>query len=108
MKRTIAVMTLVGSVIVVIAGIVTLILIWPAHGEQIGPRHGYNCPDFPDSRCPEAVMVSATGLWPPDDTPRANFAFLMLMFQNCRVYGYDAARDARGVQHWVSVQCDLQ
>lgn len=73
-----------------------------------GPRHGYNCPDFPDGRCPEVVNVGAQGLWPPDDGPRANWAFLALIFSACRVGAYDVPPSplGRGPVHWLWARCE--
>lgn len=79
------------------------IIVSHARSEEIKTnRHGYNCPEFPDSRCPEVVNVSAKGLWPPDDTPRADIAFMLRLFSACNMDGHD---DARGV-HWLSVRCE--
>ncbi len=82
-----------------------------ARGDELkiaGPRHGYNCPDFPDSRCPEVVNVGARGLWPPDDAPRANWAFLALVFSACMVGAYDVPPSpmGRGPVHWMWARCE--
>ncbi len=100
----------IGAALAVLA-VVWFAQIVRAHGDElkaIGPRHGYNCPDFPESRCPEVVNVSARGLWPPDDAPRANWAFLALIFSACRVGAYDVPPSPlnRGSVHWLWGRCE--